>query len=84
MNGGKNMYNENIKSDAEWYCRKDENSELYYSIFFTFCKKYNVSWQTASEKEKAFIEEIVRVTYEKKIAKQKGLPESSVRPAFVA
>lgn len=73
-----------IISDAEWYCTKDPDSDLYYSIFFTFCKKYDVSWPTASEKEKAFIEEIVRVTYEREIARQKGLPESSVRTAFVA
>ena len=78
------MQNENIKSDAEWYLKKDEFSDLYYSIFFMFCKKYNVSWQDAGEKEKAFIEEIVRVTFEKEIAKQNGLPESTVRPSFVA
>lgn len=78
------MSDKHIASDAEWYCRKDGNSDLYYNIFFTFCKKYNVSWPSASDKEKAFIEEIVRVTFEKEIAKQKGLPVSSVRPAFVA
>lgn len=73
-----------IPDNAEWYFKKDADSDLYYSIFFSFCKKYNVSWSTASDKEKAFIEEIVRVTFEKEIAKQKGLPESSVRPSFVA
>ena len=78
------MSKDDIISDAEWYCREDKVSDLYYNMFFTFCRKYNVNRPTASEKEKAFIEEIVRVTFEKEMAKQNGLPESSVRPSFVA
>ena len=48
-----------IPSDAEWYCRQDPEAERYYNIFFKLCRKYNVSWASADEKEKAFIEEVI-------------------------
>ena len=43
-------------SDAQWYCRRDVEEERFYSIFFRLCRKYDVSWASASDKEKAFIE----------------------------
>ena len=51
------------KSDAEWYFRKDPEEERFYDIFFQLCWKYNIRWTSASDKERAFIEEITRVTY---------------------
>lgn len=51
-------------SDAEWYCRKDPEAERFYEVFFEMCRKYYVRWCSASEKERAFIEEVTRVTYE--------------------
>ena len=71
-----------IPSDAEWYCRQDPEAERFYNIFFKLCRKYNVSWASADEKEKAFIEEVARVTYERDRAIREGKPLSSVRPAF--
>ena len=52
-------------SDAEWYCRKDPEADRFYEIFFKMCRKYHVSWCSASEKERLFIEEVSRVTYER-------------------
>jgi len=52
-------------SDAEWYCRKDPEEELFYEIFFQLCRKYNVRWTSATPEEQKFIEEITRVTYER-------------------
>ena len=71
-------------SDAEWYCRKDTEEERFYDIFFRMCRKYHVSWASADEKEKAFIEEVTRVTYERDKALRLGQPLSEVRPAFAS
>ncbi len=71
------------KSDAEWYCRHDPEEERFYSIFFKMCRKYNVRWASADEKERKFIEEVTRVTYERDKAQRLGLSLSSVRPSFV-
>lgn len=71
-------------SDAQWYCRRDVEEERFYSIFFKLCRKYDVSWASASDKEKAFIEEVTRVTYERERAIRNGLPLSDVRPAFAS
>lgn len=73
-----------VHSDAEWYCRKDSEEERFYQIFFSMCRKYNVRWASADEKEKAFIEEVTRVTYERDRAKRQGLSMETIRPSFIA
>ena len=72
----------NIRSDAEQYCGRDEEKERFYEIFFTFCKKYHVSWASADEMEKAFIEEITRVTYDRDRAIRMGTSLADVRLSF--
>lgn len=72
----------NILSDAEWYCRKDPEEERFYEIFFLMCQKYGVRWASAEEKERKFIEEVTRVTYERERALRLGFPLSDVRPSF--
>ena len=70
-------------SDAKWYIDRCSGPDRdFYDIFFQMCQKYNVSWGSASEKEKAFIEEVTRVTYEVKLAKENRMPLSEVRPSF--
>lgn len=71
-------------SDAEWYCRKDAEADIYYTLFFRLCRKYHISWPSASEEEKAFIEEVTRVTYERGRAQRLGLPIDKVQPAFAS
>ncbi len=71
-------------SDAAWYCRKDAEEERYYEIFFQMCQKYGVRWASADEKERQFIEEVTRVTYERERAVRLGLPLSEIRPAFAS
>lgn len=73
-----------IPSDAEWYCRQDPEAERFYNIFFRLCRKYNISWASADEKEKAFIEEVTRVTYERDKAIREGHPLSEIRPSFAS
>ena len=71
-------------SDAEQYCRLDPEEERFYEVFFKLCRKYDISWASADDKEKQFIEEVTRVTYERDRALRLGLPLEDVRPAFVS
>ena len=71
-------------SDAELYCRKDEERERFYEIFFSVCRKYAIHWPSASPAEKLFAEEVTRVTYERDKAIRLGLDLASIRPAFVS
>lgn len=71
-------------SDAEWYCREDADRDLCYAIFFKYLRKYDISWDRATDKERAFIWELTRLEYEKTMARRKGLPEDSVKGFFVA
>ena len=73
-----------MSSDAEWYCRKDPEEERFYEIFFQMCQKYSVRWASAEEKERQFIEEVTRVTYERERALWLGFPLSDVRPSFAS
>ena len=52
--------------------------------FFPVCRKYGVRWASADEKERWFIEEVTRVTYERERAVRLGLPLADVRPAFAS
>ena len=56
----------------------------FYEIFFQLCRKYSVRWASATPKEKSFIEEVTRVTYERDRAQRLGLPLSEVRPSFAS
>ena len=71
-------------SDAEWYFRTDPEEDRFYEIFFQLCRKYNVRWASATLKEKMFIEEVTRVTYERDRAQRLGLPLSEIRPSFAS
>lgn len=71
-------------SDAALYCRRDPEEERLYDIFFKLCRKYGVSWASADEKDKRFIEEVTRMTYERDRALRLGLPLEDVRPVFVS
>lgn len=75
---------ERYPSDAAWYCRKDAEADRFYEIFFQMCQKYKVRWASANEKERQFIEEVTRVTYERDRAIRQGLPISEIRPAFAS
>lgn len=73
-----------VPTDAQWYCRRDTEENRFYEIFFRMCHKYSVSWASASEKERSFIEEVTRVTYERDKALRLGLPLNNIRPAFAS
>ena len=78
------MNDQNKKSDASWYFEKDPEADRYYDIFFHFCRKYDVNWASASEKERSFIEEVTRVTYERDCSARLGQSFSSQASAFAS
>lgn len=53
------------------------------SHFFAMCRKFGVLWSKASEEQKAFIEEITRINYEREEAKR-GMTVKPVRGFFDA
>ncbi len=64
--------------NAKWYfTHETEEDRLWYHIFFSMCRKFGVSWSKASKEQKAFIEEITRVNYEREAAKRNAV----TRPA---
>lgn len=66
-----------IMDDAKWYfTHETEEDRLWYRIFFSMCRKFSVSWSKASETQKAFIEELTRINYEREVAKR----DSTVQP----
>ena len=68
--------------DAKWYfTHETEEDRLWYRIFFAMCRKFSVSWSKASEEQKAFIEEITRINYERETAKR-NMPMKPVRGFF--
>lgn len=69
---------------CETYLRSAQADSGYYTIFFEMCRKFHIDWATASEKEKDFITEVTRVTYERARALQAGTSPDAVRPAFSA
>lgn len=69
---------------CETYLRAAQTDSSYYTIFFEMCRKFHIDWATASEKEKDFITEVTRVTYERICALQAGTSPDAVRPAFSA
>ena len=57
--------------NAKWYfTHETEEDRLWYRTFFAMCRKFGVSWPKASAEQKAFIEEITRINYERETAKQ--------------
>ena len=53
------------------------------STVFAMCRKFGVSWSKASEEQKAFIEEITRINYERETAKR-NMPAQPIRGFFDA
>lgn len=63
---------------AKEYFQRDAERETFYQI----CRRFNVTWSTATPEVRAFIEEVTRVTYEQEKAKRNGVSLSTVKPFF--
>lgn len=70
--------------DARWYfTHETEEDRIWYDIFFAMCRKFNVSWAKATPLQKAFVEELTRLNYDREMAKRSGSP-APVRGFFDA
>lgn len=62
-----------IQSESKWYFdRGDDDSKVYYDMFFEACRKYGVSYASAPQKERWFIEAITNYNFEVWKAKKEG------------
>lgn len=77
----RDLRNENAQ---QYFKPESSERDTFYEIFFSVCRKYNIDWAKASPKEKAFAEEITRVTFEYRKAQIEGRPLESVSAAFSA
>ena len=67
---------------AKEYFQRDAERETFYRTFYQICRRFNVTWSTATPEVRAFIEEVTRVTYEQEKAKRNGVSLSTVKPFF--
>ena len=72
------------ESDAHWYvCHGDhDGSRQYYDIFFSMCHKYKISWASASEKERYFIEAMTDHAFSLWLAQQEGTTTTPPKEVF--
>ena len=64
---------------AKEYFQRDAERETFYRTFYQICRRFNVTWSTATPEVRAFIEEVTRVTYEQEKAKRNGVSLSTVK-----
>lgn len=62
------------KNIQEEYWEGQRNSELWYNTFFEICRKYSIQWSKATEKDRDFVTEMTRVTYQNRI----GVPKEQI------
>lgn len=67
---------------TEEYFRRDPEREAFYRTFYQICRRFNVTWSTASPEVRAFVEEATRVTYEQEKARKNGASLNTVKPFF--
>ena len=54
--------------DAKEYFQRDPEREAFYRIFCQICRRFNVTWSTATPEVRAVVEEATRVAYEQEKA----------------
>lgn len=64
------------------YFNRDPERDVFYRIFHQTCRRFNVTWSSASPEVRAFVEEATRVAYEQDKARRNGAPLSSVKSFF--
>ena len=56
-------------AEIKWYMDQFSGSrERFYEIHMQMCRKFGISWSKATSKERQFIEEITRFTFEREQA----------------
>lgn len=60
-----------------------EEGMEYTDLFFSVCRQFGIRYNHATPKEKCFVEEVTRVTWELAQQEKTGI-KKPIRPAFVA
>ena len=64
------------------YLSGEKDATLFFDTFFAMCHKFKIDYEKASQKEKAFIDEMTRYSYELKKAKRDGLSTEKIEKPF--
>lgn len=73
-----------LASQADGYFSMPTQEDIAYTdLFFDVCQQFGIRYYSASAKEKAFVEEVTRVTWAKQLEAVTGIKQS-IRPAFSA
>ena len=76
------MNKSNVTAKDYFDSALNEDNQKQLEIFMKMCHRFDISLTKATDGEQAFVNEITRVTYEKKKKKKYGTPLSDVRPFF--
>lgn len=66
-----------------YFVPPDADSLAYTELLFDVCKQFGIRYYTATPKEKFFVEEVTRVTWERQQAEKTG-EKREIKPAFSA
>ena len=66
-----------------YFAKPDKESIAYTDLLFDICNQFGIRYYTATEKERYFVEEVTRVTWELKQHELMGI-KGKVRPSFSA
>ena len=70
-------------SAGGYFAMPSEESIAYTELLFSVCEQFGIRYYTATEKERFFVDEVTRVTWEIQQQKRIGIPKD-IRPAFSA
>ena len=63
--------------------KEDETQVAYTDLLFDICQQFGIRYYSTTPKEKAFVEEVTRVTWAKEQESLTGIKQD-IRPAFSA
>ncbi len=66
-----------------YFAKPDKESIACTELLFDVCRQFGIRYYTATEKERCFVEEVTRVTWELKQHELLGI-KGDVRPSFSA
>lgn len=75
---------DDLAAKAGGYFALPSSDDLAYTeLLFDICKQFGIRYYSATPKERAFVEEVTRVTWEKQQEAKTGIVQD-IRPAFSA
>ena len=80
-----NEYTIDILADEAggYFAPPTEEDMAYTDLLFDVCNQFGIRYYSATAKERCFVEEVTRVTWDEQQAKKSGVKQP-VRPAFSA